>query len=128
MMMNATVRSIAARDFLKIVILLELQQKKFFCDPLEDKIVYHSEYKVVVCFAQLPTSTSSRSSISGLSTKRLTSTLHDIIYYFFNFSLSFEFFWIKADSYVFIIMSAFFFTDGTKISFLNKNGVTRFDH
>jgi hypothetical protein len=33
-------------------------------------------------FAQLATSTSSRSSISGLSTKRLTSTLYDIIYYF----------------------------------------------
>jgi hypothetical protein len=28
------------------------------------------------------TSTSSRSSISGLSTKRLTSTLNDIIYYY----------------------------------------------
>jgi hypothetical protein len=35
-----------------------------------------------LCFAQLPTSTSSWSSISGLSTKRLTSTLNDIIYYF----------------------------------------------
>jgi hypothetical protein len=27
----------------------------FFCDPLEDKIVYvfHSEWKVFLCFAQL---------------------------------------------------------------------------
>jgi hypothetical protein len=33
-----------------------------------------------LCFAQLPNSTSSRSSIFGLSTKRLTSTLNDIIY------------------------------------------------
>jgi hypothetical protein len=35
-----------------------------------------------LCFAQLPTSASSRLSISRLSTKRLTSTLNDIIYYF----------------------------------------------
>jgi phage replication-related protein YjqB (UPF0714/DUF867 family) len=31
---------------------------------------------------QLATSTSSRSSISGLTTKRLTSTLNDMLYYF----------------------------------------------
>jgi hypothetical protein len=35
-----------------------------------------------LCLAQLPTSTAFRSSISGLATKRLTSTLNDIIYYF----------------------------------------------
>jgi hypothetical protein len=42
--------------------------------------------KVFLCFAQLLTSASSWSSISGLSSKRLTSTLNDIIdniiYYF----------------------------------------------
>ncbi|CAH1364923.1 unnamed protein product [Tenebrio molitor] len=36
---------------------------------------------IFLCFAQLPTSTSSRSSIFGLSTKRLTSTLNGITYY-----------------------------------------------
>jgi hypothetical protein len=35
-----------------------------------------------LCLAQLPTSTAFRSSISGLATKRLTSTLSDIINYF----------------------------------------------
>jgi hypothetical protein len=55
----------------------------FFCSPLENKIVlYRSEQKVFLCFAQWPTSTSSQSSIFELSTKRLTSTLNNIIYYF----------------------------------------------
>jgi hypothetical protein len=50
----------------------------FFCDPFEYKI-YHSEYKVCLCFTQLLT--------SGLTTKRLTSTLYRIIYYHFVFYL-----------------------------------------
>jgi hypothetical protein len=36
----------------------------------------------VMCFAQLSTSTAFRSSISGLNTKWLTSTLNAIIYYY----------------------------------------------
>jgi hypothetical protein len=39
-------------------------------------------FKVILVFAQLSTSTASRPSISGLSTKTLTSTLDAIIYYF----------------------------------------------
>jgi hypothetical protein len=46
----------------------------FYCDPHEDKIVYIIRSRRSFC-------TSSRSSISGLGTKRLTSTLNDIIYY-----------------------------------------------
>jgi hypothetical protein len=59
----------------------------FHCCPVESifQITYFNRrigelqkifilVKVFLCFAQLPTSTSSRSSISGLSTKRLTST------------------------------------------------------
>jgi hypothetical protein len=39
-----------------------------------------------LCLAQLPTSTAFRSSISGLATKRRTSTLNDIgIYYFYEY-------------------------------------------
>jgi hypothetical protein len=55
----------------------------FFCDPLEEKIVYSYIIKSgrSSC-AQLQTSTPSRFSISGLGTKRLTSTLNDIMYYF----------------------------------------------
>jgi hypothetical protein len=37
--------------------------------------------KIFLCSAQLPISTSSRFSISGLGTKRLTSILNDVIYY-----------------------------------------------
>jgi hypothetical protein len=61
----------------------------FFCDPLEDKIVgtYHSEYvEGLFVFRPVAASTSSRSPISGLSTKRLTSTLNDILYYFLKIS------------------------------------------
>jgi hypothetical protein len=36
----------------------------------------------ILCLTQLSTSTSSRSSISGLATKRLTSTPNEIIYYY----------------------------------------------
>jgi hypothetical protein len=40
-------------------------------------------FKMILVFAQLSTSTASRPSISGLSTKTLTSTLNAIIYYIF---------------------------------------------
>jgi hypothetical protein len=46
------------------------------------------------CFAQLPTLTAPRSSISGLTTKRLTSTLYDIIYYFVRPSKKCKFFYL----------------------------------
>jgi hypothetical protein len=51
----------------------------FFYDSLEDKIVFIISFRVEG--RPVAISTSSRSSISGLSTKRLASTLNDIIYY-----------------------------------------------
>jgi hypothetical protein len=51
----------------------------FFCDPLEDKIVYIIESRSFFgASLSLSTSTAFQSSISGLSTKRDTSTLNDI--------------------------------------------------
>jgi hypothetical protein len=55
-----------------------------FFYPLEDKIVQIIQKDVFfLCFAQLSTSTTSQSLISGIdTTKRLTSTLNNIIYYY----------------------------------------------
>jgi hypothetical protein len=58
---------------------------RFFNDSLEDKIVFIISFRVEG--RPVATSTSSRSSISGLSTKRLASTLNDIIYYIFSYGL-----------------------------------------
>jgi hypothetical protein len=54
----------------------------FFSDPLEDKIVCVILSRRSFCALQLSASTAFWPSISGLATKRLTSTLNDIIYHF----------------------------------------------
>jgi hypothetical protein len=66
----------------------------FFVIPL--KIKYYKLSRVERLFVLRPvaTSTASRSSISGLTTKRLTSTLYDIIIILFG---------LKASLYVLIM-------------------------
>jgi hypothetical protein len=74
---------------------------------------------VFLCFVQLPTSTSFRSSISGLSTKRLTSTLNDrynLLFCFYDFCFIFLVIVIHCNS----LIHFFYFSTFTKINLLQS--------
>jgi hypothetical protein len=57
----------------------------FFCDPLEDKLVYIIQSRRSFCASP---SCQPQLRISGLGTKRLTSALYDIIIYYFRIYIS----------------------------------------